>query len=120
MRPCPMAASRRQRFVAGLLAKPSLTRRSQPLRGVRPPTSGTSWRSQIATDSAPTPHSHNSDRASLVQVQSWMGHAHIQITARYLHAKSQADDAALLAGAFAASGSPAEVIARAASADPPA
>ena len=38
------------------------------------------------------------NRASLVQVQSWMGHAHIQTTARYLHAKSQADDAALLAG----------------------
>ncbi|MEJ7787869.1 MAG: hypothetical protein WKF96_23960 [Solirubrobacteraceae bacterium] len=29
-----------------------------------------------------------------------MGHADIQTTARYLHAKSQADDAALLAGAF--------------------
>jgi integrase len=41
------------------------------------------------------------NRASLVQVQSWMGHARIQTTARYLHAKSQADDAALLAGAFA-------------------
>ncbi|HEX3691951.1 MAG TPA: site-specific integrase [Solirubrobacteraceae bacterium] len=41
------------------------------------------------------------NRASLVQVQSWMGHAHIQTTARYLHAKSQADDAALLASAFA-------------------
>jgi integrase len=41
------------------------------------------------------------NRASLVQVQSWMGHSHIQTTARYLHAKSQADDAALLAGAFA-------------------
>lgn len=41
------------------------------------------------------------NRASLVQVQSWMGHAHIQTTARYLHAKSQAGDAALLAGAFA-------------------
>jgi len=40
------------------------------------------------------------NRATLVQVQSWMGHAHIQTTARYLHAKSQADDAALLAGAF--------------------
>jgi hypothetical protein len=38
------------------------------------------------------------NRATLVQVQSWMGHAHIQTTARYLHAKSQADDAALLAG----------------------
>jgi integrase len=43
------------------------------------------------------------NRASLVQVQSWMGHAHIQTTARYLHAKSQAGDAALLASAFAAS-----------------
>jgi integrase len=42
------------------------------------------------------------NRATLVQVQSWMGHSHIQTTARYLHSKSQADDAALLAGAFAA------------------
>ncbi len=42
-------------------------------------------------------------RASLVQVQSWMGHAHIQTTARNLHAKSQAGDAALLAGAFESS-----------------
>jgi integrase len=41
------------------------------------------------------------NRASLVQVQAWMGHAHIQTTARYLHARSQAGDAALLAGAFA-------------------
>lgn len=41
------------------------------------------------------------NRASLVQVQSWMGHSHIQTTARYLHAKSQATDAALLAEAFA-------------------
>ncbi len=43
------------------------------------------------------------NRASLAQVQSWMGHSHIQTTARYLHAKSQADDAALLATAFAPS-----------------
>ncbi len=43
------------------------------------------------------------NRATLVQVQSWMGHSHIQTTARYLHAKSQADDAALLASAFATS-----------------
>jgi integrase len=42
------------------------------------------------------------NRATLVQVQSWMGHSHIQTTARYLHAKSHADDAALLAGAFTA------------------
>jgi integrase len=41
------------------------------------------------------------NRASLVQVQAWMGHSEIQTTARYLHAKSQAGDAALLAGAFA-------------------
>jgi hypothetical protein len=37
------------------------------------------------------------NRASLVQVQPWMGHAHIRTTARYLHAKSQVGDAALLA-----------------------
>jgi integrase len=43
------------------------------------------------------------NRASLVQVQAWMGHAHIQTTARYLHAKSHADDAALLASAFTSS-----------------
>jgi integrase len=40
------------------------------------------------------------NRASLVQVQAWMGHSHIQTTARYLHAKSQAGDAELLAQAF--------------------
>ncbi len=44
------------------------------------------------------------NHATLVQVQSWMGHAHIQTTARYLHAKSQATDAALLAAAFDTSG----------------
>ncbi|MGH2849448.1 MAG: tyrosine-type recombinase/integrase [Solirubrobacteraceae bacterium] len=44
------------------------------------------------------------NRASLVQVQSWMGHSHIQTTARYLHAKNQANDAAILASAFAPSG----------------
>ena len=41
------------------------------------------------------------NRATLVQVQSWMRHSHIQTTARYPHAKSQADDAAILAAAFA-------------------
>jgi integrase len=41
------------------------------------------------------------NRASLVQVQAWMGHAHSQTTARYLHAKSQAGDADPLARAFA-------------------
>ena len=39
--------------------------------------------------------------ASLVQVQAWMGHADIKTTMRYLHSKSRAEDAALLAGAFA-------------------
>lgn len=43
------------------------------------------------------------NRATLVQVQAWMGHAHVQTTARYLHAKSQVDDAELLAQAFTAS-----------------
>ncbi len=46
------------------------------------------------------------NRASLVQVQSWMGHSHIQTTARYLHSKSQADDAAILARAFAPTTAP--------------
>jgi hypothetical protein len=32
-----------------------------------------------------------------------MGHSEIQTTARYLHAKSQAQDAAILASAFARS-----------------
>jgi integrase len=40
------------------------------------------------------------NQASLVQVQAWMGHAHIQTTARYLHHRSQATDAALLTKAF--------------------
>jgi integrase len=60
------------------------------------------------------------NRASLVQVQSWMGHAHIQTTARYLHAKSQADDAALLASAFAPSAPAADAVDPAASAGRPA
>ena len=40
------------------------------------------------------------NKASLVQVQTWMGHAHIQTTARYLHHRAQHSDAALLADAF--------------------
>jgi len=39
--------------------------------------------------------------ASIVQVQAWMGHADIGTTSRYLHARSQAGDAAMLATAFA-------------------
>jgi integrase len=41
------------------------------------------------------------NRASIVQVQGWMGHADIKTTMRYLHYKSHANDAALLDGAFA-------------------
>jgi integrase len=40
-------------------------------------------------------------RASLVQVQAWMGHADVKTTMRYLHHKSHANDAELLDGAFA-------------------
>lgn len=40
------------------------------------------------------------NKASLVQVQTWMGHSHIQTTARYLHHRAQSSDAALLADAF--------------------
>lgn len=42
------------------------------------------------------------NRASLVQVQHWMGHAEIKTTQRYLHYQSRSDEAGLLAGAFAA------------------
>ncbi len=41
------------------------------------------------------------NRASIVQVQSWMGHADIKTTMRYLHHKSHAAEAELLDGAFA-------------------
>jgi integrase len=40
------------------------------------------------------------NRASIVQVQAWMGHADIKTTMRYLHHKSRAGEAQLLAGAF--------------------
>ena len=40
------------------------------------------------------------NRASIVQVQAWMGHADIKTTMRYLHHKSRANEAHLLAGAF--------------------
>jgi integrase len=40
------------------------------------------------------------NRASIVQVQAWMGHADVDTTSRYLHHKSRADDADLLAGAM--------------------
>ena len=40
------------------------------------------------------------DRASIVQVQAWMGHAAVSTTMRYLHHKSQVDEADLLGQAF--------------------
>jgi integrase len=40
------------------------------------------------------------NRASIVQVQAWMGHADAKTTMRYLHHKSQEDEAELLADAF--------------------
>jgi integrase len=39
--------------------------------------------------------------ASIIQVQSWLGHADVSTTMRYLHSKSRAQDAALLGAAFA-------------------
>jgi integrase len=41
------------------------------------------------------------NHASIVQVQHWMGHADIDTTMRYLHHRSRADEAELLAPAFA-------------------
>ncbi|MEA2322524.1 MAG: hypothetical protein QOD81_2374 [Solirubrobacteraceae bacterium] len=40
------------------------------------------------------------DRASIVQVQAWMGHADAKTTMRQLHLKSQENEAELLADAF--------------------
>ena len=40
------------------------------------------------------------NRADIVQVQAWMGHADIKTTQRYLHYKSRDDEAELLSGAF--------------------
>jgi integrase len=40
------------------------------------------------------------NRASIVQVQAWMGHPDAKTTMRYLHHKSQEDEADLLAEAF--------------------
>jgi integrase len=42
------------------------------------------------------------NRASLVQVKEWMGHADIKTTERYLHFKERGDEADLLANAFGA------------------
>jgi integrase len=51
------------------------------------------------------------NKASLVQVQAWMGHAHIQTTARYLHHRAQHTDATLLADAFRRTAPPAQALA---------
>jgi integrase len=40
------------------------------------------------------------DRASIVQVQEWLGHADIDTTRRYLHYKRRSDEAQQLADAF--------------------
>jgi integrase len=48
------------------------------------------------------------NRASLVQIQAWMGHADSRTTMRYLHHKSQEAEAVLLAGAFRPAAQPAE------------
>lgn len=40
------------------------------------------------------------NRASIVQVQAWMGHADAKTTMRYRHHKDRTDDAELLAEAF--------------------
>ena len=40
-------------------------------------------------------------RASIVQVQAWMGHTDVKTTMRYLHHKSHAAEADLHDGAFA-------------------
>jgi integrase len=42
--------------------------------------------------------------ASIVPVQSWMGHADVNTTMRFLDDKSRADDARLLSHAFRANG----------------
>jgi integrase len=40
--------------------------------------------------------SHAINKASILQVQNWMGHADVKTTMRYLHHKSHASDADLL------------------------
>jgi integrase len=44
--------------------------------------------------------SHAVNVASLVQVKSWLGHADLRTTGRYLHARNLDSDASLLAAAF--------------------
>src|SRR5207302_2808759 len=40
------------------------------------------------------------DRASIVQVQAWMGHSDVKTTMKYLHYKSRSGEATMLADAF--------------------
>ncbi|MGH2964773.1 MAG: tyrosine-type recombinase/integrase [Solirubrobacterales bacterium] len=40
------------------------------------------------------------NRASALQVKTWMGHSDLKTTERYLHYREQGDEAALLSGAF--------------------
>jgi integrase len=40
--------------------------------------------------------SHAINKASILQVQTWMGHADVKTTMRYLHHRSHASDADLL------------------------
>jgi integrase len=47
------------------------------------------------------------NRASIVQIQAWMGHADAKTTMRYLHHKSQENEAELLADAFRPAHAPA-------------
>jgi integrase len=54
------------------------------------------------------------NRADIVQVQAWMGHADIKTTQRYLHYKSREDEAQLLSGAFQAGIAPDAVVPKAA------
>src|SRR4051794_24150343 len=41
------------------------------------------------------------NRADIVQVQTWMGHADVRTTQRYLHFRHRGDEAAQIAPAFA-------------------
>ena len=46
-------------------------------------------------------------KADIRRVQEWMGHADVQTTMRYLHYAPRAEDAALVAEAFAVGDGPA-------------
>ena len=47
-------------------------------------------------------------KADIVQVQTWMGHANVNTTRRYLHHKARKDDAKILDNAFALDSPPSE------------